>query len=87
MTHLDGSHVIQERVLAPERMVLVPEGGEVVRKPLHFQLGEYMFDGQLAGFLAFVAPDLVISYISDERAVPCFVLDATAPGASDDDER
>jgi hypothetical protein len=71
---LDGTHIVQERVAAPTRTLVLPreEAGvaRVEAVPLHLHLGEYMFSGNLAGFQAWASQELVISIHSTEKAVP-----------------
>ena len=69
-----GYDVIQERVEAPVRTFVVPEGDGVRVVAQHLHLGEYVFGGTLAGFLARVSTQLVLSASSDDRVVPCLVL-------------
>jgi hypothetical protein len=69
-----GYDVIQECVEAPERTFVVPEGDGLRAVSQHLHLGEYVFGGALAGFLARVSTELVLSASSDDRVVPCLVL-------------
>ncbi len=69
-----GYDVIQERVEAPVRTFVVPDGDGVRTVGLHLHVGEYVFGGALAGFLARVSTALVLSVSSDDRVVPCLVL-------------
>lgn len=71
-----GTHILQERVAAPVRTFVLPDAdGRVRAVPLHLHLGEYVFQGRLAGFQAWASEELVIGVRSSERAVPCFELD------------
>jgi len=71
---LGGDHVLQERVNAPLRRMLVPHGRRVEEVSRWMHLGEFFIDGQLAGFLARVSQELVLSADSHERTLPCLVL-------------
>lgn len=68
-------HVIQERVDAPVRTFLVPRETAIEAAPLNLHLGEYMLGGKLAGFLARASSRLVLSSTSDDRSIPCLVLE------------
>jgi hypothetical protein len=76
-----GYDVIQECVEAPERTFVVPDGDGLSAVSQHLHLGEYVFGGTLAGFLARVSTELVLSVSSDDRVVPCLVL----AGETEDD--
>lgn len=69
-----GDHVLQEYVQAPLRVLHLPHDGRIEAVPLHMHLGEFMFGGELAGFLARASVELVLSRASRERAIPCLVL-------------
>ncbi len=69
-----GDHVLQEIVKAPLRCLLVPQGSKVEQVPRWLHLGEFVIQGQLAGFLARVSRELVLSRRSAERTLPCLVL-------------
>ena len=69
-----GYDVIQEHVEAPTCTFVVPEGDGVRAVAQRLHLGEYVFGGALAGFLARVSTELVLSASSDDRVVPCLVL-------------
>ncbi len=71
-----GTHILQERVAAPLRTFIIPRGGRMAAVPQHLHLGEYVFDGKLAGFQVWASDELVISVQSTERAVPCLELPA-----------
>ncbi len=77
--HLGGTHILQERVPAPIRTFALPREGRVDAVPLHLHLGEYVLDGRLAGFQAWATPELVISFMSRERAVPVLALADAGP--------
>ena len=70
-----GYDVIQECIEAPVRTFLVPQGDGVRALDLHLHLGEYVFGGVLAGFLCRSSTALVLSAASDDRVVPCLVLE------------
>src|SRR5690606_28765914 len=74
--------VIQERVDAPVRELHVACDGRIVPTPMNLHLGEYVFGGSLAGFLARASAELVLSARSDDRTLPVLVL-----GRGDEAER
>jgi len=69
-----GDHVLQERVQAPLRRLLLPHGNRVEEVQRWMHLGEFVIDGQLAGLLARASEELVLAADTEERALPCFVL-------------
>lgn len=74
------NYVLQELVHAPLRRLRLPVGDQAVEVSRWLHLGEFVIGGQLAGFLARVSEELVLSAESQERALPCLVL------ADDEDE-
>lgn len=79
---LGGDHVIQERVRAPVRRLLIPRDGRAEEVPHWLHLGQFVIGGQLAGMLARASRDLVLSVDSDERTLPCLVLGRQGSRAS-----
>jgi hypothetical protein len=69
-----GEHVLQERVQAPLRRLILPHGQRVEEVSRWMHLGEFVVGGQLAGLLARASEELVLSPDTHERALPCFVL-------------
>jgi hypothetical protein len=80
-----GDHVIQERVRAPLRRLLIPHKDRVTEVSRWLHLGEFVIEGQLAGFLARTSEELVLSAESAERVLPCLVL-ADDRGAGQDQD-
>ena len=74
-----GDHILQEYVQAPLRTFVLARGERVDAVPLHQHLGEYVFGGRLAGYLARGSQELVLSAASQERAIPCLVLQGDLP--------
>jgi hypothetical protein len=75
-----GAHVLQELVRAPLRRLLLPNANGVEETTRWLHLGEFVIGGQLAGFLARVSTELVLSTAARDRVLPCLVV------ADDDDE-
>ncbi len=69
-----GAHVLQERVRAPLRTMLLPHGRRVEETSRWLHLGEFVIAGQLAGLIARASRELVLTSESEERALPSFVL-------------
>jgi len=69
-----GTHVLQERVRAPLRTLLLPHGDRVEETSRWLHLGEFVIAGQLAGLIARASRELVLTAQSEERALPSFVL-------------
>jgi len=69
-----GAHVLQERVRAPLRTLLLPHGKRVEETSRWLHLGEFVIAGQLAGLVARASRELVLTAESEERALPSFVL-------------
>ncbi|MBK8974912.1 MAG: glutathionylspermidine synthase family protein [Planctomycetes bacterium] len=78
-----GDQVIQERIDAPVRTLQVARGGHLESRPVHVHLGEFVFGGVLAGFLARASTALVLSPHSDDRALPCLVVLGATEDRSD----
>lgn len=74
-----GDHILQEYVPAPLRTFVLARGDRVDTLPLHQHLGEYMFGGRLAGYLARASHELVLSAASQERVIPAMVLQGDIP--------
>jgi hypothetical protein len=77
-----GDQVLQQRVEAPVRELMVVRDGRVETAPMHVHLGEYVFGGSLTGFLARASTSLVLSSRSDDRVLPVLVI-----GGEDEAER
>jgi hypothetical protein len=71
---LGGDHVLQQRVRAPLRKLLLPHGKRVQEASRWLHLGEFTIGGQLAGLLARASSELVLAADTQERALPSFVL-------------
>jgi hypothetical protein len=69
-----GDHVLQQRVRAPLRKLLLPQGRHVNEQLRWLHLGEFVIAGKLAGLIARVSRELVLTATSEERAIPSFVL-------------
>ncbi len=69
-----GEHVLQQRVKAPLRKLLLPHGKRVEESARWLHLGEFVISGQLAGLIARASTELVLNADTDERALPSFVL-------------
>jgi hypothetical protein len=72
----DGLHVLQERVAAPRVMELESAGVLGPGRPAYLSLGEFVFGGRLAGFIARVSSALVLSAEDDERLLPVVIVGA-----------
>ncbi len=70
---LGRDHILQEYVPPPVHRVLVPRGDHVETEARNLHVGEYMFGGRLAGWLVRVSTELVLSFSSNELAIPCYV--------------
>jgi hypothetical protein len=68
-------HVLQEYVPAPVRTVYLPRSGKVLPSSLNLHLGEFLFGGELAGFLVRASAERVLSTTSEERVIPCLTLE------------
>ncbi len=66
--------MLQERVHAPLRKLLLPRGKRVEETARWLHVGEFVIYGQLAGLLARASQELVLTAESEERALPSFVL-------------
>lgn len=70
---LGHDHIIQEYVPPPVHQVVVPRGEGVATEARNLHVGEYMFGGRLAGYLVRISTELVLSFSSNELAIPCYV--------------
>ena len=70
-----GDHILQEYVAAPLRSFVLAHGDRVSPVPLHLHLGEFMFGGRLAGYMARASHELLLSAGSQERVIPTLVLE------------
>lgn len=79
-----GSDLIQEYVPPPVRTVLMPHEDRIETVALHFHLGEYILGGEMAGVLARVSPERVLSLSSTDRVVPSYALAPAEEGPGSD---
>lgn len=80
-----GAHVLQEFVQAPLRQLLVPRPRGVEEVSRWLQLGQFVVEGQLAGFLARASKEVVLTPDSDEFALPCLVVTGNEDVGADQD--
>ncbi len=71
---MGGPHVLQEYVPTPRRTVLVPGPEGVRAEGRYLHLGPYLMGGRLAGFLARLSVERVLSAVSTERVIPSLLL-------------
>lgn len=80
-----GDHVLQRRVEAPLRRLLVPHEDRVEEVSRWLHLGEFVVEGQLAGFLARASEELVLGEDSHERTLPCLTLTDGTPAEGEEE--